>query len=345
MDSGLGQYSRWNGSSWSRPARLGSPWGFAMACVGTTCLGVDARGRYTRFNGTSWGSLATFDVTRGGIMDLSCGAATTCLATDGRGKAYRWNGTSWGGAVSISARDDYVSCASSTWCLTTAPQQRTWRTLSGSTWSADTATAATPADLGDSDCPAAGWCVAFDTVGRFSTFNGSSWSAPKAVFANGGSAAPTAVDCVSTTFCIAIDGVAGYWSRWNGSSWSTPRDLASGTARSAVVSCAKTTMCVAVDEGGTSLRFDGSTWRAVTPPADFPMLNTSDIACPATNFCAALLSGGSIATFNGATWNRAAQETGLYDVWDKPADGAYELECPTTYACVVAGRVKVVTSQ
>ena len=110
------------------------------------------------------------------------------------------------------------------------------------------------------------------------------------------------------------------------------------------MSCAKTTMCVAVDEGGTSLRFDGSTWRAVTPPADFPMLNTSDIACPATNFCAALLSGGSIATFNGATWNRAAQETGLYDVWDKPADRVYELECPSTYACVVAGRVKVVTS-
>ena len=119
VDGSLGQYSRWNGTSWSRPARFGAIWGFAMACVGSTwCLGVDGPGRFTRFNGTSWGSLATFDVTRGGIMDLSCGAATTCLATDGRGKAYRWNGTSWGGAVSISARDGYVSCASSTWCLT-----------------------------------------------------------------------------------------------------------------------------------------------------------------------------------------------------------------------------------
>ena len=102
-------------------------------------------------------------------------------------------------------------------------------------------------------------------------------------------------------------------------------------------------MCVAVDEGGVSVRFDGSTWRALATPADLSMGNTSDIACPSTTFCAALLSGGVVATFNGATWNRAAQETGVYDPLDT-AYGVSQLECATAYACTVAGRVKAVTS-
>jgi hypothetical protein len=38
------------------------------------------------------------------------------------------------------------------------------------------------------------------------------------------------------------------------------------------------------------------------------------------------------------------QETGLYDVWDKPADGVYNLECPAVYSCVVAGLVRAAKS-
>jgi hypothetical protein len=333
-------YSRWNGTTWSRVTAFGSPRGFSLSCVSTTCIGVESQGRYTRFNGSSWSALAGFDATRGGIVDLACGAATSCLATDERGKAYRWNGTAWAAPVTISYVASSASCASSTWCLTNVSSARTWRTVSGSTWSAN---GTAPADLGDPDCPVVGWCVAFDSFGHVSTFNGTSWSAYKTVFTfNGG--APTAVDCLSKTFCIAVHGGNGYWSRWNGSTWSAPKDLASGTERSAVVSCASTTMCLAVDEGGTSLRFDGTTWRRLAAPTDFQLEGTYDVACPATSFCSALLNGGSVATFNGTAWNAATQETGLYDVWDKPADRVYELECPSTYACVVAGRVKVVTS-
>jgi hypothetical protein len=344
VDTMASEWSRWNGSSWSRPARMGSIWGFAIECTGTTCLGVDSRGRYTRFNGTSWGSLATFDVTRGGIVDLSCGAVGSCLATDGRGKAYRWAGSTWGGAVSISARFDHAACAGSSWCLTTAPEQRTWRTLSGTTWSSDTSAAATPAGLGEPECPVAGWCVAFDSVGRVTTFNGSSWSTPTSVFSSPNAADWTDVDCLSKTFCMAVNGVSGYWSRWNGSTWSAPKDLASGTDRSAVVSCATTTMCVAVDEGGVSVRFDGSSWRPLSASQTYSLSTVVDLACPATTFCAGLLNDGSVASFNGASWNQAAQETGLYQVSGKPFDELRELECPSMYACVVAGQVKVVTS-
>lgn len=333
-------YSRWNGTTWSRVTAFGAPRGFTLSCVSTTCIGAESLGRYTRFNGTSWSTLTSFDATRGGIIDLACGATTNCLATDERGKAYRWNGTSWADPVTISSVASNAACASSTWCLTNASSARTWRSVSGSTWSAN---GAAPADLGDADCPVAGWCVAFDSFGHASTFNGTSWSAYKTVFTyNGG--APTAVDCLSKTFCIAVHGGSGYWSRWNGSTWSTQTDLASGTDRSAVVSCASTTMCLAVDEGGTSLRFDGTTWRRLVAPTDYQLEGAYDVACPTTSFCSALLNGGSVATFNGTAWNTAAQETGLYDVWDKPADRVYELECPSTYACVVAGRVKVVTS-
>jgi hypothetical protein len=335
-------YARWNGTTWGPITKFSSRFWMSLSCVSTTCVGVETKGRFTRFNGTSWSALTTFDPTRGGIVDLSCGSITNCLATDKRGKAYRFNGN-WGGPVAISWDFDYASCASSTWCLTYAPSQRTHRTLSGSTWSAN---GAAPADFGEPECPAAGWCLAFDSFGRVTTFNGTTWSTPKLVFGSTGGAAPTEVDCLSKTFCIAINGVAGYWSRWNGTSWSAPKDLATGTDRSAVVSCATTTMCVAVDEGGTSLRFDGASWRRLpaAPDEHYYLDGVADVACPTTTFCAALLRGGSIASFNGATWNRMPQETGLYDVWDKPADGVYNLECPAVYSCVVAGLVRAAKS-
>ena len=92
-----------------------------------------------------------------------------------------------------------------------------------------------------------------------------------------------------------------------------------------------------------SLRFDGTSWRRIAVPEVYSMENTYDVACPTTTFCAALLNGGSIATYNGTTWNAAAQETGLYDVGDV-IDSVREIECPTAYACVVAGDIKVVSS-
>ena len=345
VDTMASEWSRWNGSSWTRPARMGSIWGFAMACRGTTCLGVDSRGRHTRFNGTTWGSLATFDVTRGGIMDLSCGAAGSCLATDGRGKAYRLAGSAWGAAVSISGRRDTAACAGTSWCLNTSPEQETWRTLSGTTWSPDTAAAATPRGLGEPECPVVGWCVAFDSVGRVTTFNGSSWSVPTSVFSTPNAGGWTDVDCLSRTFCLAVNGTNGYWSKWNGSTWSAPKDLVAGSDRSAVVSCATTTMCVAVDEGGGSVRFDGTSWRPLPPSQTYDLSNVVDLACPVTNFCAALVRNGSVASFNGASWNHSLQETGLYDVWGQPSDNLRKLECLSTYACVVAGQVRVVTSR
>lgn len=333
---------RWNGSSWGAAVTLpaGQYWGFTLACASTTCLGVDPQGRYTRFTGSSWTSLAGFDTTRGGILDLSCGAVDSCLATDGQGKAYRLAGASWGGATGIASFGALASCASSTWCFATVAVQRVARTLSGTTWSS---AVATPGELSRPECPVAGWCVAFDGVGRAVTWNGTSWSSPTVVFTSSGGTFK--VDCISKTFCVAYETSRGYWSRWNGSSWSTSKDLASSSATGGSLSCASTTMCVVVEEDGASFRYDGTSWRRLslgeTDPYFYYLRYTTDVACPSSTFCAALLNDGTIGVFNGGGWNRSPQETGLFAAGQGP-DSTTQVECPGFYSCVVTGMTTAV---
>ncbi|HET7798903.1 MAG TPA: hypothetical protein VFL38_00695 [Humibacillus xanthopallidus] len=326
---------RWNGTTWSAATRLSSVGALngALSCASTTCLATDQHGRFSRYNGSTWTSMATFDPTRGGIVDLSCPSTSGCQATDGRGAAYGWGGSSWSGPTQLGSWARSVACATTTWCVSLDAQMRQSRLYTGS-WAASVST---PADLGRPSCPVTGWCVAFDSVGRASTTTGSGWSTPKAVFAIAGASYPTFVDCVSRTSCVAVTAYNAYWSRWDGTSWSPARRIDSRLEGAEDVACASTTMCLAVNYDGASYRFTGSSWQKV--PTSSTVSQVYDLSCPAANFCAGLDGGGRFFTFNGQTWNDTVQQVGV------TAPRTFRLDCPAVYTCVAAASTTVVTSR
>ncbi len=197
VDVQLGRYSRWNGTSWSTTlvARVGLG---LLAGVRQRVLVPRGRrpGRFTRFNGTSWASLATFDVTRGGTVDLSCGGVGSCLLTDHRGKAYRLSRTTWGGAVSISSGNDSAACE-----LDVVPDRLTGPAPLAHSERHDVVRGELGRGvharcLGEPDCPVS-WMVRRLRHRRLSTFTGLSCSASMPSSQRRTSSGSTAVDCVA----------------------------------------------------------------------------------------------------------------------------------------------------
>ena len=185
------------------------------------------------------------------------------------------------------------------------------------------------------DCASGSDCVVVDERGRFTTWNGSTWSS-RSTFDNtrGG---VRDLECTSSVDCVATDGF-GNVLRWSGgSSWalsilsegpsaldcagsfclswdewtSTWRTRTGGTwsgthppvnLQAAVVVCASSTRCFAPGDG-TVAAFTGSSWQSPTPlPVDLGQYWITGGDCPTSTFCVLVGANGRSVSWNGATW-------------------------------------------
>ncbi len=316
----------YNGRTWTRNAttHLGQFGGPLLSCVSSTfCLGVDQDGTTSRFNAGTWtqqasiGDSSTFPVA---ITALSCTSATFCLATDLlNAVTYRYDGTTWT-AVSGSTAPELVSCVSPTSCV--GVSSSTAYRFNGTTWSAGSAVPGFGAAV-TLDCVSSTFCVVADGNGRFSRYNGTSWT-PAATFDTDPHRGDK-LSCASTTMCADVNS-AGQARRFNGSSWSAPLqvDPVRGDVATSL-SCRSATFCAAVDQGGFATTYHGTRWSpavAVTPGHA-----AQSVSCASTTFCVLVGTGGVASRFNGTSWSAPV-------VFDSAAPDAAAVSCASSTMCV-----------
>jgi hypothetical protein len=94
--------------------------------------------------------------------------------------------------------------------------------------------------LDDVSCPSKTFCLALGEDGRYLTYDGSSWSAPKAM--RGYDA--TSVSCPTARTCTAVTS-RGYVTTWTAGSWSAPHRV--GNRHWDHVSCPTAGFCMVLD--------------------------------------------------------------------------------------------------
>ena len=188
-------------------------------------------------------------------------------------------------------------------------------------------------------CPSASFCMAADSNGSVTTFNGTTWSSPVSVGTQYGI---SSISCVSSSFCVASD-FDGHAVVFNGTSWSAPTtyDPVSDCAKYGCidsVSCVSTTFCMAVSgdgfSQGSAYAYNGSNWTTLTTwtnPLD--TVNWLDsVSCLSTTFCVAADTSGNILTFNGTSWSAPVAVS---------SSSLYYVSCSTKTACVTSSNTSV----
>jgi len=142
----------------------------------------------------------------------------------------------------------------------------------------------------------------------------------------------SALDCTSSTFCLAVDGSSpgGVTDSWDGTAW---HKAATGGDRLAdSMSCVSSTFCVTVSEfSGKVFTWTGTSWSSQTLTGS-PKLAAVD--CATTTSCVAVGPAGQAWKLVGSTWSSVP--VGSRD-W-----GAVSCASPT--ACVAIGSRQYATS-
>jgi hypothetical protein len=264
---GSGYEARYDGTTWSQPARLTSSAAEpdSVSCPTVAfCMAVDALDSAAfLFNGSTWSSAPGISDpvpgTQRGMASVSCSSPGSCVAVDNGSNAFTFNGTSWSPATAIDPGNE----------------------------------------LSTVSCPSAGFCAAVDYGPNVVTFNGASWSKPSAIDPGG---YLQAVSCASASFCVAVDRKGNAFT-FNGSAWSapvnaTPSGLSMGEGGISwpVVSCPISTFCAVVDGGGGNVvTFNGSTWsapvnidaKAANSVNGQVLIFLMSVSCPSAQFCVA----------------------------------------------------------
>lgn len=145
-----------------------------------------------------------------------------------------------------------------------------------------------PRPLATVACGTGTFCIAVDGEGDAYYYVGR-WSSGPGL--GGG---PSAVSCVSPTFCVAT---VGGTTEWNGQVWSRPSDV-DPLGRLDAVSCTSPSFCVAADTVGNVLAWNGSSWSVPQPVdpgaagAAIAPHGITAVSCIGATFCVAVDDGG-----------------------------------------------------
>ncbi|MGO4597454.1 hypothetical protein [Terrabacter sp. 2RAF25] len=222
-----------------------------------------------------------------------------------------------------------VDCATTTWCMV-VNNTGTFQVMSGSTWSAPVSAfgASSNPDRAGSvvtslTCPSAGRCLAIRS-NMIVEFSGGTWRS-----AGAPSSGWRAVDCPTTTYCVAIRG-DGWSTTRVGTTWTPPVRI--GTLRGVEwwdVGCQAAGRCFAVATGNSTY----SSWRATLTSTwstaylgSYQQGNAYRISCSSTT-CLGLGDRVRV-TVSGTTW--ALQTLGPHNT----DDWANELSCGSPSLCV-----------
>jgi hypothetical protein len=326
--------------SWSAPADIEPFHGGlrAVSCVSSSfCAAVDGTGNALTFDGAHWSSPVDLDG-HAGLAGVSCVSASFCVAVEWAGKALTFDGTNWSGPVLVDPHGSSgVSCVSSSYCMAVDSQYYAV-TYDGASWTQMTSLplqgmqsiscASASSCRGASGNSSMFWDGTFWSGVRYPASSTSCVSSTFCVAVDGqgdvdvfsgrsrvshtnvDTVALTSVSCASPSFCVAVD-LAGNALTFDGTTWSSPAHL-DGSLRFPAVSCASPSFCAAVGADGNVVTFDGSTWGA--PVVIDPVSSqVSPVSCATQSFCMAVDDGGAAMSFDGSTWSAPASidSTGL----------------------------------
>jgi hypothetical protein len=184
------------------------------------CMIVDGVGNSLTYNGSTFAAPKPAETDfRYPISSVSCTSSSFCEAgtgtsVSGNGKVLNYSSGTW--AEDFGNWNVFeMSCVSNIFCV--AAQGGQLNTYDGSTWSQQYFSLYP--SLSGVSCTSPTFCVAVTYTGRFSRFNGTTWTDP-ATFDSASSPGPLHVSCASSTFCIAVDQL-GQAFKYNGSTWSS----------------------------------------------------------------------------------------------------------------------------
>jgi hypothetical protein len=255
------------------------------------CAAVGVNGTAFFLRGTTWSAAGPVDpqsdgqiaFRTSGLDTVSCASASFCVAGDVLGRVTVFDGSRWKRPHPIEPRDLFrsarrsgeaeisgVSCPRATFCAAVSADGYAL-TYDGKSWS--TPVQLEPARLVGIDryigqpalagvsCPTPTFCATVDPSGNVFTFDGTTWSAPRSVDPQAGTAhatGVTAVSCPTSQTCVAADEL-GKVVTSAGGSWSgaVPVDPTLGLA---ALSCPSSTFCVALNDVGAAFTYDGHSW-------------------------------------------------------------------------------------
>lgn len=295
-----GEYSIYDGSSWSPPKAMAQP-AMALSCSSAdSCLAaaVDTKTVY-HFDGSAW-TATTPGLDR--IVSVSCGAPTFCMVGGTGGQVSQFDGASWSSpasAMSATVLDLY--CTGTTYCYA-AGSQNLAAQFNGSSWTAAAAPPVTVTSRAPAlSCPAIKQCilVAGASFKEFD-FDGSSWSAaglrdlPRNNL--------TAVGCASTTLCVIGDAEGRAATRSAAGRWPLPVQTPSASAIEAI-GCPTTTSCLAANADGAVMSYSNGRWS--DPIAVDPGHQPAALSCyqGSSPLCVLVTVDGRGSIYDGATWS------------------------------------------
>jgi hypothetical protein len=189
----------------------------------------------------------------------------------------------------------------------TGPGGATSRSATETVWPAMSFSSPVTAGVGSAtavSCPTASFCVATDTAGGVTMFDGTGWTVQAAFTPPG--VPLVSVSCTSATFCMAVDSGDGEYGSgtylWNGKYWA-----AGGLPGNYLdsVSCISDTFCMALGNLNTGVfasSWNGHSWGTQTE-VDSPAASVQ-VSCASPQFCAAVDANGDAMTFSGSSWSQ-----------------------------------------
>ena len=213
----------YNGTAWSQPQSIDPNSGagfFSVSCpTATFCMAVDGSANAVSFNGTTWSTPAPIDPNSSELSSeltsVSCASPSFCVAMDGADDSITYNGSAWGQPQTENTSGGqqpvvpYVSCGTTTLCVGAGSINDTSEylvTYDGSSWSSPVPAEDTPNEYIATSCaPSGSFCMVLEAGGHDVIYNGSTWAHPQQIEPLTEDALPTAISCVSSSFCMAVD--------------------------------------------------------------------------------------------------------------------------------------------
>jgi hypothetical protein len=333
-NGGPGYAVTYDGGSWSAPTEIASgyddPGPSSVSCGSPTfCVAVGGNpGNEETYSDGKWSSTPI-----GQASAVSCASESFCVAAAGE-EVLTYDGRGWVASHPTGAQltdgNASISCPTESFCAASS--------FSG-TLVYDDGMWSTPVKLGsgglsDVSCVSSALCTAVDRHGRALTYNGSTWSAPSQIDAEGDLAS---LSCPSASFCVAVGGASqGYALTYDGSKWSAPREVDTDDGLNHVT-CVSESFCVALAnsfvegaERAYALTYNGRTWSAPIEIDTETVLRS--VSCASSFFCVAVGAHDAL-VYNGSSWSSPAVVN---------AEGnLHAVSCASSSFCVAVAEHKI----
>jgi YD repeat-containing protein len=334
------------GESWTKELALSDKLTSVSCASVSLCVTADTTGKVTAFYPN-----ATQSIDSGNSLNaVSCVPGTTdCVISDSAGKAlYATNvsttapatWSTWSGPSGESPSEALACPATSLCVMATGEKGKAgiyYASALGGAWTLGYShTSLHPWDA--VSCGSTSFCVAGETEERWIAYSTSpastSW---KEKSVGGGTGSISGIDCLSGSFCAAVDTTGHVHVTTTGAEGTWTETDVDGTSALHGVGCTSTTSCVAADGAGNVLKLAISEGKATATNQNIDGANDlTAITCPTSTVCVAVDYQGNVfaSGSGGESWSKQ------YALGDKLTS----VSCTSSSLCVAADTTGNVTT-